>query len=204
MSLFISTLVSAVIQVILLSLVPFIWWLIFHRKKESFFSFVGIKKPDKSKVKSIFIAMIGVLLVCEGLGIIEKYCLRGFETADSTFSGMGISAIGSVIVYAFVQTAFSEEIFFRGFLLKRLSAKLGLAIGSKITAVIFGAMHVALVYATGRTLGIISFVTLLVYPMVVSLLLTWVNEKKANGSILPGWFIHGIINLIEGIGKISL
>jgi len=37
MSLFINKIVSSVLEIILMSLVPFIWWLVTARKKAKFF-----------------------------------------------------------------------------------------------------------------------------------------------------------------------
>ena len=39
---FINELVGAIAQVLVFSLIPFIWWLITARKKESFFSWIGL------------------------------------------------------------------------------------------------------------------------------------------------------------------
>ena len=30
-------------------------------------------------------------------------------------------------------------------------------------------------------------------------LLSWINEKKAGGSIYPSWIMHGVLNSVEGI-----
>ena len=47
--------------------------------------------------------------------------IKGIETATSEFTGLGIMAIPAIVVYAAFNTAFPEELLFRGFLLKRLT-----------------------------------------------------------------------------------
>ena len=40
---------------------------------------------------------------------------------------------------------------------------------------------------------------IVLYPMVVAVLLSYINEKKAGGSILPSWILHGVLNSLSGI-----
>ena len=44
MSLLLSKLLSSIIQIIVFSLIPFIWWLVTARKECSFFEWIGLKK----------------------------------------------------------------------------------------------------------------------------------------------------------------
>jgi len=45
----ISMLIGIIIQVVLYSLIPFIWWLTIAREKMNFFSWIGLKKIDGNK-----------------------------------------------------------------------------------------------------------------------------------------------------------
>ena len=40
----VNKIISSVMQIILFSLIPLIWWLITARKRESFFKWIGLKK----------------------------------------------------------------------------------------------------------------------------------------------------------------
>jgi hypothetical protein len=40
-----SLIVSALLQVVLFSFIPFVWWLVAGRK-ENFFKWIGLKKPN--------------------------------------------------------------------------------------------------------------------------------------------------------------
>jgi len=35
--------------------------------------------------------------------------------------------------------------------------------------------------------------------VIQAVLLSWINEKKAGGSIYPSWIMHGVLNSVEGI-----
>ena len=91
MELFISKLISSVVQIILFSLIPFLWWLVTARKKEKLFML---------------------------------YSMKGVEMATSDFAGLEVNALPAILVYA--------------------------------------------------------------------------NEKKAGGSIIPGWCIHAMANIFSG------
>ena len=118
------------------------------------------------------------------------------DAAESQYTGMGTAAIPSILVYAFIQTALSEEILFRGFLLKRLSSKFDFNTANIIQAALFGAVHLLMVWGQFNFLA--GFV-IVVYPMVVAVAFSYINEKLSNGSILPSWLIHGILNTLSGI-----
>ncbi|NSW89541.1 MAG: CPBP family intramembrane metalloprotease [Firmicutes bacterium] len=45
------------------------------------------------------------------------------------------------MIYAFLQTGFSEELFFRVFLTKRLIHKFGFQVGNIVQGLLFGLMH---------------------------------------------------------------
>lgn len=47
----INKIISSIIQITLFSLIPFIWWLVTTRKKESFLEWIGLKKIDKENKK---------------------------------------------------------------------------------------------------------------------------------------------------------
>ena len=46
---FFNELIGAVIQLLIFALIPFIWWLITARKKESFFKWIGLKRIRTEK-----------------------------------------------------------------------------------------------------------------------------------------------------------
>lgn len=47
---FLSQLLNGVFQVIIFSIVPFVWWFITAREKEKFFKWLGLKKTDYKNI----------------------------------------------------------------------------------------------------------------------------------------------------------
>ncbi len=109
--------------------------------------------------------------------------------------GFGLEAIATILVVALIKTGLSEEIFFRGFVAKRLIAISNFTIGNTIQAVLFGAIHILLFLSiTSDPLFLaISFII----PAVGAYFKVILNEKIAGGSILPGWIAHGSANLVS-------
>ncbi len=193
---FIQALLNGIIQVVVFTFIPFIWWLITARKKENFFKWMGFKKPVMENKKKWFLTVGLAALICWILGQVAIYLRGPMEAAESQYTGMGASAIPSILAYSFIQTALSEEILFRGFLLKRISAKYGFLAGTVVQAIIFGSVHLLMVWGH---FGFLAGFMIVVYPMVVAIAFSYINEKLSDGSILPSWIIHGLINTIQGI-----
>lgn len=193
---FLNQLLNAIVQVLLFTTIPFVWWLVTARKKENFFKWLGVKKPECDSKKNLLLTMVLILTVCFLTGEFAIWLRGDVAAADSAYKGMGLAALPSVLVYSFIQTGLSEEILFRGFLLKRMAAKFGFTIANIIQALIFGAIHLTMVWGQ---VGILAGTVIVVYPMIPAVALAYLNEKKANGSILPSWIIHGTLNTISSI-----
>lgn len=118
---FINQTLNAVIQVILFSVIPFVWWLCTARKKESFWSWIGFQKIKVNNKRSFIVLLLGVCIACYALGELALMMRGELEAADSAYKRMGIIAIPSILMYAFGQTALSEEILFRGFYIETTS-----------------------------------------------------------------------------------
>ncbi len=186
---------NALLQLTLITSIPFIWYIIGHKKCSGFFQWIGLKAPsifNKSLLRFIIFTLLAFTVFSIGI----LYSLKEVETAASMFSGMGIIALPSAVVYSFFTTALSEEILFRGFLLKRLSSKFGFKTGNVVQSVLFGLLHGAMFFSLinfEKVILIIAFTGLIAWYM------GYANEKKADGSIMPSWIIHSIANLFSAI-----
>ncbi len=193
-----NELIGSLVQLLVFSAVPLLVWFFTVRKKESFFSWIGLTKPVlKDPGKTILISALATLLYIGATVLSLKLLPEGITTAGSQFAGQGASAILSVIFYALIRTALSEEILFRGFLLKRIQAKAGYRTGNMVQALLFGLLHgipFALV-----TKSVPVFVLLTLLPGGIGYFEGWLNEKQCGGSIVPGWILHGLVNLLSGI-----
>ena len=191
-----SELSGAVFQLLLFSSIPFLWWLIGSRKKLYFFKWIGLYRPEWTKPlgNTIGISAAAVLLYI-ALSAISLNCLPdGITLAGSQFSGLGYKKILAAFLYGFVRTGLSEEILFRGFLLKRVSSRFGFAAGNTIQALCFGLLH-------GIPFGMLtgSIPVVIVMPLLpggFGWFQGWLNEKRFGGSIVPSWLIHGTMNTL--------
>ena len=190
-----NELIGSIVQVLLFSLLPFLVWLATARKKESFFAWIGLKKPvcpNPGKVIGITVAAAAAYILAMNLSL--RLLPEGVTTAGSQFGGQGIAALPAVLFYAFLRTALSEEILFRGFLLKRIRNRFGFAAGNAVQAVLFGLMH-------GIPFGLVTksvavFLLLTAIPGLFGWYQGWLNEKQCGGSIIPSWLLHGCMNFV--------
>ena len=107
------------------------------------------------------------------------------------FSGVTVALLG---IKAFAQTSLSEEIFFRGFIAKRLISWLGFKWGNLLQALLFGLVHLLLFIGQAFSLPIAAGVVL--FTGLGGWTSGFLNEQLGNGSILPSWWMHGLTNAI--------
>lgn len=190
----------AIVQLFILSIIPFIWWLIwrFNTKdvKSSFFRWIGLKKPIISQRKR-FVVFIGLaLVVAASMSIVLDPILpNDVQLANARFGGQGVKALVPAIIFAFFATALPEEILFRGFLGKRLINRLGFLIGNTIQAILFGLLHGIMLFST---LGLAIPLLIIAFTGTLGWLMGYINEK-ADGSIFPSWCIHGVSNVYASV-----
>ncbi len=194
MILFANKVLSSIIQIILFAIIPFIWWLITARKKQKFTEWIGLKKIEGGK--KTLISVIFVTIAFLASGILTLYLIKDIETATSEFAGLGAAAIPAIIVYATFNTAFPEELLFRGYLLKRLANKFGFNTANLIQSLLFGLLHGAMFLSLA---GILKAVLIIIFTGGIAWFMGYINEKNSNGSIIPSWIIHTMSNLFSGI-----
>ena len=124
----------------------------------------------------------------------------GVTTAGSQFAGEGLKALPAVFFYAFVRTALSEEILFRGFVLKLIQKKAGFAAGNTVQALLFGLMHGIPFGIVTKSIPAFGLLTLL--PGLFGWYQGWMNEKQCGGSIVPSWLVHGTVNFITAASSL--
>ena len=193
---FINEFVGALVQVLLFSLIPLIFWLIFARRKQNFFKWIGIKKiKHEGKWWGTACAILIATGLYMGLTLFAiRFLPEGVTTAGSDFAGKGFAAFPAVLAYGFIRTGLSEEIVFRGFLLKRFGEKVGFITGNIIQAILFGMMHGIPFGLATHNITVAIVMTIL--PGAFGWFQGWMNEKKFGGSIIPSWFLHGTINVM--------
>jgi uncharacterized protein len=114
-----NELISAILQISLFTLIPFIVYLIKAKKAKGFMNYNGIKKSPR---KANLLALLVMIVIAAPLLILfftnEEF--KGIMTNPGSVTGKilqmgtGIEAIITIIIAATLKTALSEEIFFRG------------------------------------------------------------------------------------------
>lgn len=198
----IQELLNALFQLAVFSAIPFLWWLIGHRKKAGFFAWIGLKraKGDWRVLVGVMAAFFGICVAMQ-LWIVPLLLPPG-TSVQQQYAGQGAGALVSILIFGMIQTGLSEEILFRGFLLKRLSARFGTARATLIQAAVFGTLHGVgfFIMTTPPKALVIFFLT-----GFCGWMLGYLNEKKFGGSILPSYLCHGVGNvLISALSAFSL
>ncbi|WP_040949783.1 CPBP family intramembrane glutamic endopeptidase [Gorillibacterium massiliense] len=194
MQLFLNEVIGTLVQLILFLIIPILWWGLTARKEENFLSWIGLKKV-KTRVRKKFWYVYTVSVFCfMVLSIFILFLVRGTETAASAFTATGVSAFPAAIVYSFGHTALAEELLFRGFLCKRFVLKFGFVAGNFMQSTLFGVMHGVMFYSS---VGLGAAILIVLFTGAVGWCLGYINEKCSDGSILPGWTIHGMANLFS-------
>ncbi|MDR2196391.1 MAG: CPBP family intramembrane metalloprotease [Coriobacteriales bacterium] len=113
------------------------------------------------------------------------------QLANERFAGQGVKALLPAGIFAFFATALPEEVFFRGFLGRRLSRRFGFPVGNALQATLFGLLHGIMLF--GR-FGLAAPLLVIAFTGTLGWLMGYMNDK-ANGSILPSLLLHGTSNL---------
>jgi len=206
MELILSSISTTIVNLIVFSLIPFVWWFFRHRKEVNFFKWLGFIKPQlKSKwwVLVIFAIVYYFFYNFDFTVLINSETMEALENSGSVaanaFAGIGVAAIIPALIENFIANGVAEEILFRGFLCKRLCGKLGSTKGIISQAVLFALMHNALYALGGAPVGMDYHLIMFVFTGTGALLLGFVNEKIYNGSIIPSIILHGAGNFLASM-----
>lgn len=194
-----NTFTQAISQVIVLSLIPLLVYLIRFKKIKGFFSYIGLKR---SNVKANMLALLLMLIVASpvlGFAAIDEDFRQALLHPTSVsgrirMMGFGLECVVTILSIALIKTALSEEILFRGFIAKRLIAITSFRTGNALQAILFGAIHIIPFWFLTDNVPFLA--VSFIIPTLGAYLKVILNEKIANGSIIPGWITHGSGNLM--------
>lgn len=206
MQLIISSITTTIINLIVFSILPIIWWFFRHRKEEGFFRWIGLFKPqlnNKLWVLLLFAILYYFFYNFDFTQFVDSKTLAYIENSSSvsanSFAGIGAVAILPALIENFIANGVAEEILYRGFLCKRLCKKAGVVKGIILQAVLFGLMHNILYVLAGLDVGLWYHTLTFIFTGIGALLLGWLNEKIYNGSIIPSILLHGAGNFIASM-----
>jgi membrane protease YdiL (CAAX protease family) len=199
----IQVIINAFTQLALFSAIPFLCWLVFYRKKEKFFSWIGFKKPV-IKSKHVFVLLSSLFLLVSIISNFLPTIVERSQTATGQLQGVGLAILIQSLVFGFIQTGASEEILFRGFLAKRFIKFFGFSFGNLLQSALFGLIHVLLAFLVFSSIDIRQGLLLFIIPCIAGWLFGYINEKQSGGSIVPSWLLHSIGNVIAAIIAMSI
>ena len=203
MELIISSVSKIINNMTLFLPVPFLWWLIRHRKEESFFRWIGLYKPSVTVHWHValicglvfvlpFIFDFTVFLPSSDIEVIEQ----SEAFAGNAYAGLAWAAV----IPAFIENLFAnglcEELFFRGFLGKRLISRIGVIKGITAQAAVFALVHNILCLLGGVEVSLSYHIYIFLMAGAFGFMAGYLNEKIFNGSIIPTIIIHGLGNFI--------
>ncbi len=195
----VGTTISALLQVLLFTLLPFLIYLVRQRSTAGFLRYIGLYgSPAKALYLALAVSLLFALptlgLALFDTGFRELLLDPNSVTGQLRQMGFGVEAIYVWFVLALVKTALAEEIFFRGFIAKRLITRLGYQFGNWSQATIFGLVHVILFASI--TSNFFYLIAIFLFPTIGAYASVYLNEKLGQGSIAPGWVAHGLANLL--------
>lgn len=174
-----ATFISSFVQLGIALLIPAIWWAVTTKRRLEFATWIGLYVPTWKigPVQRVSQKQLGIALVCwvaVSLASLRIASSVWGALATSRFMGAGLLAVVPILLYAFIQTGLAEELFFRGFLAKRLCASLGFSRGNAIQAVIFALLHLLLFI---NYLPVLSLVAITVLTGINGWIMGWLNEQ---------------------------
>lgn len=196
-----SAAIAAVLQVFIFTAVPFAVYLATRRTTRGFLQYIGLYAPER---RTFLWATLLVLVTAPLLlWAFSTPVLREKVAGPGTVAGVlrqlepGVESLVILLLYAWAQTSLSEEILFRGFVAQRLINRFGFGVGNFVQALLFGFLHLSLFSAlAGDGLTPLRAGTLFLVPTAMGWALGYIKIKLGNGSIVPGWWAHGLSNCI--------
>lgn len=193
--------INTALQLAIVLLIAFVVWLIFARKRASFWAYVGLIAPKPGAM--LWALAAACILVPASIALFMLPELRNLAAGSNTIAGqmreqgLGGDVIGQILIVALIKTALAEEIFFRGLIAKRLINGVGFIPGNTIHAVLFGAVHILVFIVPGGP----KFDPLIASAFFLvtgggGWIMAWLNERVGNGSIAPSWLLHALSNAI--------
>ena len=182
--------------------IPFIWWFVKWRKDDKFFHWIGLYLPKLSApiwMLIVFALLYAINYFYNVETILPEADAVLFAENGSIQPANGALEIIASFITCFFANGLCEEVFFRGFLTKRLINKLGLYPGIIIQALLFAAMHNVLWIVSGVGISVLAHSIIFIWTFIGAILLGLLNEKIFNGSIIPSIILHGLGNFLTAL-----
>lgn len=192
---------SAVAQVLVFVLIPFIIYVFRKDRSHGFAHYIGMTRPGwkamgLAAAASILFVAAGVLMAMRDAEMLALLHAPKTVTGHLRALGLNEHSIVILLIIALLKTSLAEEILFRGFIGKQLIRRIGFRMGNLLQSLIFGFVHLVLFWAVLHAgPGPCTFI--FVFSTFAGWCVGYIKEKYANGSMVPGWLAHGMGNSIS-------
>ncbi|MEO6668856.1 MAG: CPBP family intramembrane glutamic endopeptidase [Ferruginibacter sp.] len=197
----INELLAAILQVIVFTAIPFLFFLFRKDKSVVFLNYIGLYKPGKKSI--VYATLTSLLFVISAIGIalmdesIKQILLSPKSvTGKLRLMGFSLTTVTILLIIALIKTSLSEEILFRGLIAKQMIIKMGFKTGNLLQAVVFGIVHLLLFGLLTKS-SLLPLIFIFVFSTSAGWSIGYIKEKFANGSIVPGWISHGLGNVLS-------
>ena len=123
MTLFMSKLMSGIMELLIVSVIPFITWLIRSRKKVGFFDWIGLKKVESQKKRQLVLTILGISLLFLIFSIVVFSQFASSKTATADFSGKGIGALPAIASLRYLRDCLARRNLLQRFSIKKDARK---------------------------------------------------------------------------------
>jgi uncharacterized protein len=176
--------ISSFLQILVFSLVPFIFFLFRKDKTISFFRYIGFYRPGTKAnayaiVASLLFVVAALVLVLTDDRIRESFSAPQTVIGKLRTMGLSVNSVLTLFIIAWLRTSLSEEILFRGFIGKRLMDVLGFEKGNLFQALIFGIVHLLLFWLITDS-AFFALMFILIFSTFAGWVVGYIKEK------LPG------------------
>ena len=192
-----QTVLSALLNVLLLAGLPFLVYALYQRRKH------GRSWRESMERAGLRLGDLRYVGYCFAVGAVAlAFLLFWFPPADvlaregsafEAFRGLGLGTRTAVaaLLYGVVQTGFAEELLFRGLIAGSLSRRLPLIWANLLQALLFLLPHL-LILLVAPELG-----AMLLVIFASALFAGWARIR--SGSILGPWLLHALVNVTTAL-----
>lgn len=191
----VNDLAEAVINIVVKTMVPALWYWIQHREFgiKGFAPWIGVFLPRRGSLRRASLILAAVFL--SALFVTVAVVLSGYSGRSGEIEG-GLTPITFLLLGIFaLRSGIGEEILFRGFIAKRLIGWLGFRWGNLAQALAFASIHVSMSgpgSTADRTVRVLC-------AFAWGYAFGHVMEKECDGSIVPGAIAHVAYNFTASI-----
>ena len=99
---FASELAAGILQLLIFSLVPFVWWTVSARGEGSFLTYMGLKGVSTKNKWRLWLLVAMTFVAFAAASLFALHLLGNVATAVSAFAGQGASAVPAILSDAVV------------------------------------------------------------------------------------------------------